>query len=779
MWARHAGFVLLTGLAILVALARVLPLPARLRDPGSAVVEYRDGSTAALFLAPDGRWRIPIAAGRVDPAYVRALVRLEDRRFWIHPGVDPIAVLRSAWLDLRRGRAASGASTLTMQLVRLLEPRPRTLGAKAVEAFRAMQLELRLGKRRILDAYLARVPFGRNVEGVEAASLAYFGHDARALTAAEIATLLAVPQDPEHRYPSPAHRSALAAARDRIARRLLREGVLPLGPVAARLAPAGVLAQVEAAPVPGGLRPFPRGAIHAAVWLHGRAPGVERLRTTLDRGAQETAERILRAAAPNLALEGIHNGAAVVIDHGRGEVRALVGNFDFHDGRYGGQIAGFLATRSAGSTLKPFLYAAAIGRGIALPGELVADVPTRFGDFSPKNYDRRFAGLVRLEEALSASLNVPFVRLLSRFGVRDFIGVLERLGVRHLLADPDHYGLSAIVGGVEISPLDLARAYTVLAEDGRSRPLRLLANDATGDVVPVFAPGAAFLTRRALSRRDRPDFPARLALSGAPASIHWKTGTSFGHRDAWAVGSGPRDTVAVWLGNFDGTPSADLVGAEAAGPVFFDLLEALDGRLPPRDESPPPDLTEIDVCAVSGVAPGPACPERRRALALREHVPTRTCPFHVSVDVDLDRGLALAPGCRAGRRHEKQTFLAWPASVRRWLSDEQRRAGGVPALAPGCQPGGARAPPRILSPPPRQVTLLLPGVPASRQAVALEAESPSAAAELSWFVDGEWLGTFPADRRVFWTPSPGEHEIVATDEAGRAAHRHLSVRAAP
>ena len=360
--------------------------------PGSTVVEYRDGTPAYVFLSRDQRWRIQAGTGEIDPAYVRALLRLEDKRFWHHAGVDPLAVLRAAWLDLRRGRAVSGASTLTMQLARVLEPRPRTFRAKLIEAFRALQLELRLSKRHILEAYLTHVPFGRNIEGVEAASLAYFGHGAKALSPAEIAALLAVPQDPNHRYPSGQNAARLRGARDRIAGRLFALEALPLGPRDARLAPAAALAQVRASPVPTALQPFPREAAHAAIWLRDQRPETARLRTTLERGAQQTVERILHAAAPRLALQNVHNGAAVVVDHGTAEVRALVGNLDYWDSAHGGQIPGFARARSAGSTLKPFLYAGAIDRGLALPENLVADVPIHFGGYSPKNYDQTFAG---------------------------------------------------------------------------------------------------------------------------------------------------------------------------------------------------------------------------------------------------------------------------------------------------------------------------------------------------------------------------------------------------
>ncbi len=450
-WRRRA---LNLGLAALglclaaVALAWAVPLPERLSAPPSVAIEFRDGETAHVFIAPDGRWRPEVRLGEVDPAYVRALLRLEDRRFFWHPGFDPAAILRAAAGNLAAGRRISGASTITMQLVRVLEPRPRTLLSKAIEALRAVQLELRLPKRRILAAYLQFVPYGGNVEGIEAASLAYFGHRPTALAAAEATTLLAVPQDPNRRAPGPGHEARLRAARDEVARRLAALGALPRsgGPGATD---AQILAEIAATPVPPGLRPFPRRAPHAAAWLRMLFPVETRIRTTLDAGAQRIADRVIEGAAPELRVQGIWNGAAVVVDHAAGEVRALVGNLDFWDSDHGGQVAAFAAPRSPGSTLKPFLYAMAIERGIAGPRTLVPDVPSSYGGWSPRNFDGRFDGLVALDDALSRSLNVPFVALLREVGVEPFLGALRGMGARSLDPRPGHYGLSAIVGGVD------------------------------------------------------------------------------------------------------------------------------------------------------------------------------------------------------------------------------------------------------------------------------------------------------------------------------------------
>ena len=779
---RRAVGALVTGalLGVLgIALAWLVPLPERLGLPPSTVVEYRDGEVAHVFLSPDEKWRMPVRLEDVDPAYVDALLRLEDKRFHDHPGVDFLALGRAVFQNVSSGRRISGASTLTMQLVRVLEPRPRTYRSKVTEIFRALQLELRLSKSELLEAYLQHVPYGGNVEGIESAALTYFGHRATALSPTEIATLLAVPQNPTKRAPSEANAQRLTVARDAIARRLLEEGALTLGPESAPASREEVLAQVIASSVPSFVRTFPREAPHLAYWLRQRRPGVTRLPTTLDRGTQALAEKTLRSYAEELRRKDIRHAAIVMVDHARGEVRALVGGMDFFSSESGSKLAAFSVPRSPGSTLKPFLYAMSIERGVANPHQLVADVPVTFGGYAPRNYDGRFQGLVRLEDALSRSLNVPFVHLLAELGTERFLADLRQTGVHSLVETPGHYGLSAAVGGLELTPLELASAYTVLARGGTHQPLRFEPESPDALVPPaarMFSEGAAFLTRRALSLRDRPDFPARRRHTSTPRGIHWKTGTSFGNRDAWAAGSDARHTAVVWTGNLDMKASPALVGADAAGPILFDVLEGVADRARPNvAEAPPRDLTQIEVCAYSGHLPGPACDQTRHVHALRTAVPTQKCPYHVAVEVDVKSGRAVSPTCRAGREVQTRSYIVWPAGVRRWLSDQHRLLPAPPTLAEGCEPGGPRRAPKIVSPPDGQVALLLPGVPVDEQEIPLEADAP-AQAKLSWFVNGAYVGAARPDERVWWTPAPGRHEILVSDEAGHSARRVLEVR---
>lgn len=757
------GFLLLFGLW---SLLRWWPLPERLDLGGSTTVLFGDGSVAHVFLSPDEKWRVPVRVEDVDPAYIDALLSVEDARFRWHPGVDPIALGRAALQNLVAGRVVSGASTLSMQLARLCHPRPRRLASKVLEAGRALQLEVRLSKDELLGAYLTHVPYGRNLEGVEAASLAYFGHSADALQPAEIATLIAVPQDPNHRFPSPANAERLRLARDEVATRLVAAGIFEDRPA--------LLEEILATPVPTALRPQPRQAVHAARWMRGRSGGWT-IETTLDRGVQSLVERILAEQRGRAQRQGIENAGIVVADWRTGELRALVGGFDFWADRDGAQIPSFIVPRSPGSTLKPLLYARAVERGLVLPETLVSDVPMAWGNYRPVNFDGQWSGLVRLEEALSRSLNMPFVRLLAAMGVERFISDLDTLGVRSLRRDPGRYGLSLVVGGVELSPLELAGIYTAIADGGRSRPLHWRPDASPPPAVQALAPGAAWLSRRALRLRDRPDFPSRQSLAAMPRNIHWKTGTSFGFRDAWAVGSGGRYTVVVWLGNLNNRGTVHLVGAEAAAPLLFDILEGLDDGLKGEADPMPDDLGLVEVCALSGRVPTEACRERRRAPALRSRVPTATCPYHREIEVDRATGLRVGPGCRDGRVVERRVVVELPAEVRRWLRAPWS-AEGPPPWAPGCG-GGEGSGPKISSPAPGAVALLIPGLSPTEQEVPMEADSGASSAALSWFVDGAFLGTAASAERVWWAPSVGVHEIVVMDEAGRSDHRSLVVRA--
>ncbi len=745
--------------------AHAVPLPRRLSEPSATMVRWADGVPAHASLAPDDRWRFATTPADVDPAYLRALVAFEDARFWWHPGVDPLAVVRAAGQDLLAGEVVSGASTLTMQLVRVVEPRPRTLRSKSVEVLRAVQLELRLGKEAVLGRYLTFAPYGRNVEGVVAGSWALFGHGPEDLTPAEIVTLLAIPQNPTRRTPSARNAARLRAARVRIASRLLEAGVLDVKPEAA----SAFLSHVATGPQPLALRPLPRDAAHAVRWLR-PGPGSD-ITSTLDRHTQRIAEGVLAAERASLEAQGVRHAAVVVVDRETRGLQALVGGHDPFGSRPGDWLPAFAQSRSPGSTLKPFLLATALEQGLALPEHRVPDVPSIHGSYVPRNHDGHYRGTVRLGEALIQSLNAPFVDLLARVGVPHLVATLRMSGAHSLSRDPAAHGLSLAVGGTALTPLEVATLYTTLASGGRFAPLRAHADEPQVAPREALEPGAVWRVDALLGDPLRPDRPE------GSEGIRWKTGTSQGHRDAWAAGYAGDRVVIVWLGNLDREASSALVGGELAAPLLFDTLRALGTEVPGSHAptpSPPATLRSSPLCSLSGEPVGPHCPHTEMALVADSH-PGTPCTWHRAVDVDVATGERVTPGCRGDRVLRREVHVVEPASVRRWKSrDHATAAEPLPALAEGCMaPPGP--PPVIVEPPVGDVVWIASDAPLSEQERPLTADTRDGGT-VWWTIDGDLVAWGAADQSAWWVPEPGRHEVVVTDAAGRSARRWVDVR---
>ncbi len=525
----------------------------------------RDGDLLRAVTAPDERWRFAIAADEVSPLYQAMLLAYEDKRFLTHGGVDFLAVARASWQMLEAGRVVSGASTLTMQTARLLEPRPRGLVAKIIEAFRARQLEARMSKAEILSIYLTLAPFGGNLEGVEAASRAYFGKGPLHLTPDQAALLVALPQAPSLTRPD-RHPDAAKRARDKVLRRAAQSGVID----------RTTLEEALAVPVPERRRAFPFDAPHLAERLLADA---RRTHSSVDGPLQRAAARVLERGSQRLG-DGV-SAAALIIDNESGKVLSYLGAADYFDPRTSGMIDMVPVTRSPGSTLKPFIYGLAFEGKIAHPDSLIADRPQRFGGYEPSNFDGGFKGELTLREALRRSLNVPAVYLLQEVGPLRLD--LRLRGAGATLVYPNgsgRPGLPLALGGVGITLEDLAGLYLALARQGDPLPLRLGEGETAlpdADLQPLLSPEAAWQVAEVLEGTPRPQGHrlAAAARTGERGAIAYKTGTSYGFRDAWAVGFDARHTIAVWAGRPDGAPCMACVGITAAAPLLFQLFDLL------------------------------------------------------------------------------------------------------------------------------------------------------------------------------------------------------------
>ncbi|THD73663.1 MAG: penicillin-binding protein 1C [Bradyrhizobium sp.] len=546
------------------------PLPlAQARQVSTTVVD-RNGKLLRAYAMADGRWRLPVDAKTgVDPVYLKLLLAYEDRRFRSHAGVDPLALGRAAFQLLTRGHIVSGGSTITMQLARLMEPRrERSVYAKLRQMVRAIEIERQLTKDQILDLYLALAPFGGNLEGVRAASIAYFGKEPKRLSLAEAALLVALPQSPEtrriDRYPD-----AGRAARDHVLDRMVEDGRLQ----------AEDAALAKQTPVPRLRKPMPILAPHSAdqaIATEKDAPVIE---LTLDSGLQKVLETLAHdralALGPNISV------AIIAVDNESGDVLARVGSPDYFDDRRAGQVDMTRAVRSPGSTLKPFIYGLAFEDGFVHPESLIDDRPIRFGSYAPENFDMTFQGTVSVRRALQQSLNVPAVALLDRVGASRLSSRLRQAGANLVLPKDEVPGLAMGLGGVGITLQDLVQIYSGLARLGTTRPLREIvrASDNLRDPMRLMDKVAAWQVGNVLLGSPPPE-------NGVRNRIAFKTGTSYGYRDAWSVGFDGRITIGVWVGRPDGAPAPGIVGRTAAAPILFDAF-ARTGKLPMPLPKPP------------------------------------------------------------------------------------------------------------------------------------------------------------------------------------------------
>lgn len=538
---------------------RALPPPdlAAINERSTVVLD-RHGRLLRPFVMADGRWRMPITASEVDPRYIAMLIAYEDRRFWQHSGVDPLALLRAGWQLATRGRIVSGGSTISMQVARLIEPREgRHFGAKLRQMARAVQLEAQFGKAGVVDLYLSLAPFGGNLEGVRAASLGYFGREPNRLSTAEAALLVAIPQSPEARRPDRAAEAA-GRARDRVLARIARSRILPEADIA----------RARDEEIPTTRRAFPLHAAHRAEALAAEFPQARRILTTIDRDWQANLALLAReraeAFAPGVSV------AIVVIENATGAVRASIGGADYLDASRKGGIDLTRAIRSPGSALKPFIYALAFEEGLAHPETMLEDRPMRFSGYAPENFDPGFQGLVTARQALQMSLNLPSVDLLSAYGPQRLLTRLRHAGAEIHLPKGDGEGaapgLAVALGGLGITLHDLTALFASLPRGGLIAPVHETVQSAvTVGEQRLFGPVPAWYVADVLRFAPPPD-------NGPTGRIAFKTGTSYGYRDAFAVGFDRSHTIGVWVGRADNAAVPGLVGRKVAAPILFDAF---------------------------------------------------------------------------------------------------------------------------------------------------------------------------------------------------------------
>ena len=774
------------GAAFLILIA-VAPKPHLLDQTSfSPCYEDRNGKLLRLGLSEDDRYRVYVPLEKISPQLVEMTLLHEDRYFHEHAGFNPIALVRAAWSDARGQGRRLGASTITMQLARLhYHLNTRTVVGKLAQIVAAIHLECHCSKHEILEAYLNLAPYGRNIEGVGAASLIYFGKEPAELSPVESMTLAVIPQSPARRSPGTvAHEQALEKARG-----VLLTQWLESHPEDARL--RGVLAMPLEMKLP---RDLPFRAPHLVEEMmmgneaHDEAPKAE-TRLTLDLGLQDLLERQVSQYLAMRETDGFKNACALLIDYRTMEVRAAVGSADFRRADIHGQVDGLRAQRSPGSALKPFIYALAMDEGLIHPNSLLKDAPASFDGYDPENFDHNFAGPIKAKEALVQSRNVPAVDLESQLDPkRNLYTLLRDAGIRRLQPE-SHYGLTIALGSAEVSPEEVGTLYAMLANRGVLHPLRRSLDEPVDPGVRLLSPEASFLTLDMLKDAVRPDAVSVPRLLNETRPVAWKTGTSFSYRDAWSAGVFDNYVLVVWVGNFDGTENPEFVGRTAAAPLLFRMVDALRARTPPSaamescfTRTPDLNLRQVDLCAVSGMVAGPNCPHTEKGWFIPGKSPIAACDVHRRVWVDNATGLRLSSAPENSATAHAEVCEFWPSDLEKLF-----QAAGLPRVGPPAYLGekkwttvssayDAGKGPCIVSPKKGLTYHLRIGAEADEM-LNLEATTETGRDHLHWFVDAAYCGISDPSAGLPWKLQPGRHVIRAVDDLGRADLREITVTA--
>ena len=763
-WLKAATLATLAVVA-LVALRMWPHAPLSGRFSVSTGVWSSDGELLRVTRTSDDQFRLWVPLTQVSPTLVEAFLLKEDRWFYWHPGVNPIAIVRAAFRTYAGGDR-QGGSTLTMQLVRLgYRLNTRTATGKLRQIGAALWLEARYSKRQLLEAYLNVVPFGGNIQGVGVASRVYFGKAPDRVTLGEALTLAVIPQRPSSRAGRTVSDVEVLAAR-------MRLGTLWLAHHGDR---GDDRRQVELPIVARPQCALPWQAPHFVdALLAERRPGAGRIDTTVDAGMQRLVEQQITRYVKRYSLVGMRNAAALVVDTRDMTVKAWVGSSDYWNDAIDGQVNGVLAKRSPGSALKPFVYALALDQGVLHPQTVVRDAPTSFGPFTPENFDGRFFGPITAEEALIRSRNVPAVWVSTQLKQPSFYQFLQSAGVRDLKPE-SFYGLALTLGGGEVTLEELAGLYAMLANHGVLQPLRVASSSPRDAGVRLLSPEASFVTLDMLRRNRRPDDEGTMPVR-ARWPVAWKTGTSWGFRDAWSAGVVGPYVLVVWIGNFDGQGNPAFIGVDAAAPLFFRIADALNLARPAEEVpafKPPPGVSRVAVCSGSGDLPNAECPHTVDTWYIPGKSPIRVSQLHRAVAIDSQTGRPVCPPYSAATRFE--VFEFWPSDMLK-LFREAGMPRRLPPPLPACAVDDRLAPPRIASPL-RNVTYALRGS-ASQDQITLDASVAADVKQVFWFDGRALIGMRAvADGPLPWRPAAtGAHLIRVIDDHGRSAERDVNVQ---
>jgi len=769
-------FLFAAGVAVTPVLLSPMP---EFHSPLSTVVEAEDGTLLGARIADDGQWRFP-GSGNVPDKFEKSLLAFEDRYFYYHPGINPVSIFRAVAGNIKAGKIISGGSTITMQVARISRGnRARTYSEKIIEILSALKLELFHSKKNILELYAANAPFGGNTVGLDAAAWRYLGKSASTLTWAEAASLAVLPNSPSLVFPGK-NQEILKRRRDDLLKRLCERNYFDSLTL--------VLSIDE--PVPGLPKTLPAKAPHLTDYYYLNNRGIS-VRTTLNASLQERATEVINTHQKDLAANYIFNSACIIIQVETGNVLAYVGNSTIENSEmHGGNVDIIRSLRSTGSILKPFLYAGMQQSGDILPNSLIADVPTRFPGFSPKNFDKSYSGAVSAASALSQSLNIPAVKMLQKYNPERFLTLLHKTGFNTFNKPADYYGLSLILGGGETSLWELTGAYASLSrvlknyqkekkyyKEDIHPPVLSINSEVivkkTVDPDPPLSASSIWLTYEALQKVNRPESEAGWQYFSSSPDLAWKTGTSFGFRDGWAVGTTPEYVIGVWTGNANGEGRPGLTGITAAAPILFDLFN-LTERVP-WFETPYEDLTMIKVCSKSGFRAGTDCPETVEIPANINGLRSEVCPYHQIIHLNKSGTLQVNADCVAQEEIRNESWFVLPPAMEYFYRQKHPEYKPLPPVAQGCALNKT-IPVMEFIYPTSGIKIFIPRDQTGLQTrVIAEVAHRNPSKKIFWHLDETYIGITSYTHQLEIVTEPGNHSLTAVDEDGNSVKCSFSI----
>lgn len=747
------------AIAVLMFFLLNLIFPLNAEVEYAPVVMAKDGTPLYNWITKDEQWRMQASLDEITPELKKAIVFKEDKRFYYHPGIDLLSMSRAVASNIFHLKRTSGASTITMQVARMLERKPRTYWRKCVEMFRALQLELYYSKDEILQLYLNLVPYGSNIQGVKAASILYFEKSPDQLSLAEITALSIIPNRPNSMVMGKDN-AKIVIERNKWLERFEQK----------KLFDAQTIADAKAEPLSAFRHETPRTAPQLAWRLRRAFPSNTTINSTIDADFQQKAEGIASNYVHALQLQGVYNASLIIIDNKTHEVVSYIGSTDYNDKAHNGQVDGVKAQRSPGSTLKPLLYGLAMDRGIVTPKRIVADVPINIAGYCPENYDLDFRGNVSIEEALRQSLNIPAVKTLQELGVNNMTSAMKNSGFTTLHKKKYKLGLSMILGGCEVRLDELSNYYSALSNGGVYHNLKWIKSDSVSAQKQsagkrILSASSAYMLTQILTELSRPDLPNLASNAVGIPKIAWKTGTSYGRKDAWSIGYNPNYTIGVWLGNFNGQGAPGLSGATTATPLLFQLFNAIDKKATHEWLQAPLELSSRLVCAKTGKIPKEECVEQVSDYYIPGISSNDICDHQKLIYLSADEKFSYCTSCLPATGYKTKLYENVVPELAAFNDSRHIKYTHIPAHNPSCGRLFDGSAPTITSLQNGMTYIMVD----KAQQLQLACTSGSDVRQVYWYINDKYIGTSVAGEKLNFIPSEPLLKISCTDDKGRSS----------